>query len=90
MQNHPPQMQLKLRQNQSINQSINRIKSVEATGVLRGNKSANNFIKVSRTTQEDLSKAVANEAENIELYRKIPKEGYVSLEDRQKNVEDLR
>ena len=50
MQNHPPQMQLKLRQNQSINQSINRIKSVEATGVLRGNKSANNFIKVSRTT----------------------------------------
>ena len=55
-----------------------------------GNKIADKITKVSRTSSQKSSLTVTNETENIELDREIPKERNLSLEKRQKSINDLR
>ena len=55
-----------------------------------GNKIADKITKVSRTSSQKSSLTVTNETENIELDREIPKERNISLEKRQKSINDLR
>ena len=54
------------------------------------NKIADKITKVSRTSSQKSSLTVTNETENIELDREIPKERNISLEKRQKSINDLR
>ena len=54
------------------------------------NKIADKITKVSRTSSQKRSLTVTNETENIELDREIPKERNISLEKRQKSINDLR
>ena len=54
------------------------------------NKIADKITKVSRTSSQKSSLTVTNETENIELDREIPKERNLSLEKRQKSINDLR
>ena len=65
-------------------------KAVEATGDLIGNSIADEITNVSRTSPQNSSEAVTNEAKNIGIDREIPKERYVSPEQRQKIIDDLR
>ena len=60
-------------------------KTAEATGDLIGNKIANKIRRVSKTSQHNNSETVTNEHN-----KEIPKERYISLEQRQKNIDDLR
>ena len=64
-------------------------KSAETTGDLIGNKITNKILKVSRTSSQSSSKTVANEADNIEHDNGMPKEIYISPEERQKIIDDL-
>ena len=60
-------------------------KTAEAAGDLIGNKTTNKITGVSKNSQQNNSGTVKNE-HNI----KIPKERYVSLEERQEIVDELR
>ena len=60
-------------------------KTAEATGDFIGNKIANRITKVSKNSQHNNSETVTNEHD-----KKIPKERYISLEERQKIIDDLR
>ena len=53
-------------------------KTVEATGDLNGNKIADKVTKISKTSRQYNSETVTNEHD-----KEIPKEGYISLEERQ-------
>ena len=60
-------------------------KTVEATGDLNSNETANRITKVSRSsTQNNLEKLA------YEHDKEIPKERYISPEERQKIINDLR
>ena len=65
-------------------------KASQATADLISNKTANRITKASRTSPQNNSETVTNEAENIELDKEIPKERYISPEQRQKIIDDLR
>ena len=60
-------------------------KTVEVTGELIGNKIADKITKISKTLQENNSETITNEHD-----KEIPKERYLSLEERQKISDDLR
>ena len=54
---------------------------------MTSNKTADKITKFSKALPQNSSETVTNETKNIE---KIPKERYLSLEMRQKTVDDLR
>ena len=60
-------------------------KTSEATGDLIRNKIANRITKFSRSFQQKNSGTITNEHD-----KKIPKERYISPEERQKMIYDLR
>ena len=60
-------------------------KTAEATGDLIGKKIADKIIKISKTFQQNNLETVTNEH-----YEEIPKERDMSLDERQKVVDDLR
>ena len=62
------------------------LKTVEATGGLAGNKSADKITKVSRNSPEISSEAVENETENIGFDRGIK---HILPEQRQRIVDTL-
>ena len=59
--------------------------TAEATGDLIGNKIVDRITKVSKNSQQNNSDKVTNEHG-----KEIPKERYISPEERQKIIEDLR
>ena len=65
-------------------------KTPEAIGDLTCDKVADKTTKVSSTSTQNISGTVANETENIEHDREIPKEIYTPLEKRQQIINDLR
>ena len=58
--------------------------TVEATGDLTGNKSANKITKVSRNSLQNNPETITNEHD-----KEIPKERYISPEERQKIIDDF-
>ena len=56
-------------------------KTAEATDDSIGNKIVDKIKKVSRTSPQNSLETVANEAENIELDREMPKERYTQEEE---------
>ena len=60
-------------------------KTAEATGNLTGNKIANKIAEFLRNSQQNNSETVTNEHD-----KEIPKERCISLEERQKIIDDLR
>ena len=60
-------------------------KAAEATGDLIGNKIANKSKKILNTSQENNSETVTNEHG-----REIPKERYISPQEKQKVINDIR
>ena len=60
-------------------------KTAEATGDLIGNKIANRIIEVSKNSQQNNSETVTNEHD-----KEIPKEKYVSSEERQEIVDEVK
>ena len=60
-------------------------KTAEAIGDLIGNKIADRITKVSRSSPQNNSETIANEHN-----KQIPKERYISPEERQKIIYDLR
>ena len=60
-------------------------KTTEATGNLIGNKIADKIAKVSKTSQQNNSETVTNQHN-----KEIPKERYMSLEERQKIIDVLK
>ena len=60
-------------------------RTAEATDDLLGNKIAESFTKISKNLQQNNSEAVTNEHD-----KEIPKERYMSPEERQKTIDDLR
>ena len=60
-------------------------KTAEATGDLVGNKIVDRITKVSKTSQQNNSETIANEHN-----KKIPKERYISPEERQKIMDDQK
>ena len=60
-------------------------KTAEATGDLIGSKITDRITKVSKSSQQNNSEAVTNKHD-----KEIPKERYISPEERQKFVDDLR
>ena len=60
-------------------------KTAEATGDLIANKIANKITKLSKNSQQNNSETVTNEHD-----KEIPKERYVSLEERQEIIDELR
>ena len=72
-------MHLKLVQKKKIQ------KTTEATGNLVGNKIANRITGVSKNSQQNNSETVTNEHD-----KEIPKERYISPEERQKIIDNLR
>ena len=60
-------------------------KTTEATGDLIGNKIADKIAKVSKTSQQNNSETVTNQHN-----KEIPKERYISLEERQKIIDVLK
>ena len=73
------QMHLKLLQIESFK------KTAEATGDLIGNKITNKITQVSKNSQQNNSETVRNEHD-----KEIPKERYITSEERQKIIDDLR
>ena len=60
-------------------------KTVAATDDLIGNKIAEKTTKVSRNSQQNNSETITNEHD-----KEIPKERYISSEERQKIIDDLK
>ena len=63
-------------------------KTAEATGDLIINKIADRIRTVSKTSPQ--SNSVTNEEKSIELDREIYRERYISPEQRQKTIDDLK
>ena len=59
--------------------------TAEATGDLTGNEIANKITKLSKKSQQNNSETATNEHDE-----EIPKEKYVSPEERQEIIEELR
>ena len=76
------QMHLKLLQKRAIQ------KPAKSTGDLIGNKIADGITKTSKTLPQNSS--VINKQENIGLDREIHRERYISPEQRQKIIDNLR
>ena len=56
-----------------------------------GNKISDKIAKVSRTSTQNNLETVTNEEENVGLtYRETPTKRYISPEERQKIIDDLR
>ena len=72
-------MQLKMFQKDSFR------KTAEATGDLISYKIANKVTKVSKNSQQNTSETVTNEHD-----KKIPKERYVSPEESQEIIDELK
>ena len=62
-----------------------KLKTAEATCDLIGNKIANKITKVSKSSLQNNSEIITNEHD-----QEIPKERYISPEERQKIIGDLR
>ena len=60
-------------------------KTAEATGDLIGNKITDKITKVSKNSHQNTSETVTNEHN-----KEIPKERYISSEERQKIIDNLR
>ena len=75
-------MHLKLLQKRAIQ------KPAKSTGDLIGNKIADGITKASKTLPQNSS--VINKQENIGLDREIHRERYISPEQRQKIIDNLR
>ena len=60
-------------------------KTAEATGDLIGNKIACKITKVSKSSKQNNSETVANEPD-----KNIPKERYISSEERQELIDEQR
>ena len=60
-------------------------KTVEATGDLNSNETDNRITEVSRSSTQDNLEKLADEHD-----KEIPKERYISPEERQKIINDLR
>ena len=60
-------------------------KAADATGDLAGNEIANRVTKVSKSLLQNNSEIITNEHD-----KEIPKERYISPEERQKIIDDLR
>ena len=60
-------------------------KTAEATGNLAGDKVVDAMMKVPKTSQQNNSETVTNEND-----KEIPKERYISPNERQKIIADLR
>ena len=60
-------------------------KTAEVTGDLIGNKIADTITKVSKNSQQNNSETVTNEHD-----KEIPKERYISPEERQEIIDELR
>ena len=60
-------------------------KTAEATGDLIGNKITDKFTKVSKNSHQNNSETVTTEHN-----KEIPKERYISPEERQKIIDNLR
>ena len=75
---------IKLNNRQQMHLKLSNLKA-EVTGDLIGNKIANRITKVSKNIQQNNSETVTN-ANDTE----IPKERYISPEERQKIIDDLR
>ena len=58
---------------------------VEEVGDLTGNKTADEITKISKILQENNSETVSNEDDKI-----IAKERFLSLEEKQKIIDDLK
>ena len=61
------------------------IQTGDSTGDLIGNKIANRITNVSKNSQQNISEIVTNEHD-----KEIPKERYVSPEERQEVIDKLR
>ena len=59
--------------------------TAEASSGLIGNKIANRITKVSKNSQQNYSETVTNEHD-----KETPKERYISLEERQKIIDDIK
>ena len=59
-------------------------KTTEATGDLIGHKFVNKISKVSKTSPQNNSETITNEHD-----KEIPKERYISPEERQEIIDDL-
>ena len=66
------------------------VKTEETPGDLIGNKIANKITKASRTLPQNNSETVKNEDEDTGRGRKIPRERYISPENKQKINDNLR
>ena len=64
------------------------IKTADSTCNLIGNKIADKITRVSTNSPQNNS--ITNEEENIGFHREIPRERYISPEERQKIIDDLR
>ena len=60
-------------------------KTAEASGFLTGNKIPNRITKLSQNSHQNNSQTVTNEND-----KEVPKERYISPEERQKIMDDLR
>ena len=60
-------------------------KTAEATADLTGNETAKKITRVSKNSQQNNSEIVTNE-----YHKEIPKERYISPEQRHKNFDNLR
>ena len=60
-------------------------KTAEGTGDLIGNKTANKITKLSKNSPQNNSETITNEHD-----KEIPKERYISSEERQKIIDDLK
>ena len=60
-------------------------KTAKATDDLTGNKIGDRITKVSQNSQQNNSEPVSNEND-----KELPKERYISLEEKQNVIDDLR
>ena len=65
-------------------------KTAEAAGDLIGNKVADKITKVSRISPQNKLETVTNAEENVGLDREIPRARFMSPENRQNFIDDLR
>ena len=68
-----------------LKRTIKKKKTAEAPGYLIGNKIANKIKEVSKISQQNYSETVANEQD-----KEIPKEIYISPEERPKIIDNVR
>ena len=57
---------------------------------MTGNKNTDKIRRVSKLSPQNNSGAIKTEEENFEFDRKIPEKRHISLEERQKIINDLR